>query len=91
MVISVVMPHHLDINLCSSRAVDRGDDGIHDGDTDWRSVCKTMKSQWQCPEESEGLSAVYFCESDEGIETFIDFMISLGIKKKNCEEEENIS
>mmetsp|Transcript_20176 Transcript_20176/g.20278 ORF Transcript_20176/g.20278 Transcript_20176/m.20278 type:complete len:241 (-) Transcript_20176:79-801(-) len=54
----VVLPHCSDVYICSQRATQRGDDGIHSPITDWRQVCETMYSSFVYPTVAEGYTTI---------------------------------
>jgi hypothetical protein len=65
-VLCIVM-HSTAVNVCSQRAIARGDDGIHkDGDkTNWSRVCTIMRDDFRFPALHEGLQGVYKCTGDD--------------------------
>lgn len=65
-ILCVVVPEFCNVELCTKRCFERGDDGIHpDGDTtDWNEVCQRMKKAFVYPAMSEGFTGIYECAVD---------------------------
>jgi len=60
--ICVVLPHATDVQFCIKRATKRGNDGLHDGTENWRSIVHNMAKEFQAPTGREGFDAVYWSE-----------------------------
>jgi adenylate kinase family enzyme len=70
--IVVVMPGFDNLNVCIRRAYDRGDsDGVHCLDTDWRRVCRRMKSDFVMPSYDEGFCGIYIGQNDADMDQLI--------------------
>lgn len=67
-VLCITMPAALDVALCARRATDRGNDGIHAPDTNWLSVCSSMRAQYRAPSLSEGFSGMFCCGSERDMD-----------------------
>jgi predicted kinase len=82
-VYSIVAITILDQNFesCVERATTRGDDGIHDGDTNWSQVCGSMDSQFTLPVLEEGFSAVYDCNSQEDKDTIARAVVEFAMRE----------
>jgi hypothetical protein len=48
--ICIELPHSNNIELCSTRAFSRGNDGIHTPDTDWTKICHIMHNSYKRPQ-----------------------------------------
>jgi predicted kinase len=81
-VICLVMENYLNFELCSDRAFKRGDDGVHDGDTDWSSVCSSMAKQFQYPVIQEGFSGIYHCRDSADTDLFIGAFSDMNTEDK---------
>mmetsp|Transcript_31826 Transcript_31826/g.43428 ORF Transcript_31826/g.43428 Transcript_31826/m.43428 type:complete len:308 (-) Transcript_31826:97-1020(-) len=66
-IICVIVPDSMDVQVCAPRATLRGDDGLHDEDTNWFRVCRSMQSSFQRPELNEGIHAIYPCVDSDGV------------------------
>ena len=67
----VVLPRFDDVEFCTSRAISRGNDGIHNPSTNWTKVCRMVKHDLTTPSVREGIDAVVFCKSDNDVEVLI--------------------
>ncbi len=75
--ICVVLPNALDVQLCSQRATLRGNDGIHDPDTNWRSVCHRMQNEFKPPKLTEGFSSIFNCKNMSDLETIRKAIVNI--------------
>lgn len=73
----VTLPNHLNLNYCASRATARGNDGIHQDNTNWYEVCVRMRKQYQVPRTEEGIDAIYLCDTDGHVSELGQTLISL--------------
>lgn len=71
----VIVSDCLDVDKCAERAYQRGDDGVHDADTDWKRVCNICRSEFERPDLSEGLAGIYCCDGKESVDKLL---IALG-------------
>jgi hypothetical protein len=62
----VVLPDADDVTLCTSRATERGDDGVHTGKEDWSAIVARMGRNYVAPSASERFDGVYWCDSAAG-------------------------
>ena len=77
LIAAVLLPEYNNVTICSSRAFMRGDDGIHDADTDWMGVCNRMFNEFQYPSVEEGLTDIYQCDNQEEVEILIDLIANI--------------
>ena len=66
--ICLVLPHYNDLEICSARAYNRGNDDIHEENADWNRICSTMKFNFRLPEWIEGMNLNILCETDEDLD-----------------------
>ena len=71
MMISVVLPDYDNVQVCSLRAFNRGNDGIHENDVDWNMVCNIMKTDFKLPTLKEGVHGVYQCNNEDDVNSLI--------------------
>jgi hypothetical protein len=77
--VCVVMPNGGDIKFCSQRAFSRGNDGIHERDTDWEIVCKRMKKDYSLPSvEGEAFADVHICSDEKDLNDSLQLLSSAG-------------
>ena len=62
----VVLPDADNVRVCTARAVQRGDDGVHTGEEDWKSIVARMGKQFDVPRLEEGFAGIYWCEERGG-------------------------
>jgi predicted kinase len=78
--VCVVFPLHDNVRLCAKRATLRGNDGIHDADTDWFEVCQRISRQFVYPHIDEGMNLIINCS------TYDDIKRVISICNLNCKE-----
>ena len=54
------------VRLCTKRASERGDDGVHTGEENWEQIVSRMGNQFVAPSLKEGFDAIYWCEERSG-------------------------
>lgn len=62
----VVLPRADDINFCTHRALNRGDDGVHKGSEDWNAIIRRMATEFVPPNLCEGFHGIYYCDERAG-------------------------
>jgi predicted kinase len=60
-IVAIIFPDYDNVELCSMRATARGNDGLHNGDEDWVSICNRMKSSLVYPSYEEGFHLILHC------------------------------
>ena len=70
-VICIELPHSNNIELCSSRAFSRGNDGIHTPDTDWKKICHIMHKSYRKPQLKEGFDKIIVLEEADELEVHV--------------------
>jgi hypothetical protein len=76
-VFGLVLPNYDDVEFCSVRAFQRGDDGIHEAGTDWRKVCNRMKKDFQLPTLDEGFQGIYYSTSEDDTTAIIQVLSAI--------------
>lgn len=72
LIISVVLPDYDNVAVCSLRAFDRGNDGIHEEDVNWNMVCHIMKGNFRLPTLKEGMNCIYQCRNESDMISLIE-------------------
>ena len=74
----IVLPRANDVKFCTERALGRGDDGVHTGSEDWKSIVGRMGSNYEPPSRYEGFDGVYWCDERVGgsIKEILNLLIS---------------
>lgn len=76
--ICIVLPQATALDICIERAIARGNDGIHDINTNWCEVCGRMWRQYVPPTLAEGMDSILVYNSTIEIKTMLQ-NISLSI------------
>jgi hypothetical protein len=76
--ICLVLPDAEKLDICTRRAYHRGNDGIHEPNTEWNMVCGRMKASLRYPLYEEGLDAIYHCTTPEDVDTFLQAIAYMG-------------
>ena len=79
-IICVVMPNNSDIDLCISRANERGASDCHEAGVDWRKVCSIMKHDFQMPSVSEGFTGVFMCRDESDLGCLATAITNIGLR-----------
>lgn len=67
--IALTLPHYDNVTYCSTRATQRGNDGIHEENADWNRICNAMKAQFRLPSiRNEGINVNIICRTDADLE-----------------------
>lgn len=61
-IVCVVLP--TSIQISTQRAYERGDDGLHDANTNWARVCAKMAAEFERPMLDEGFTNIYHCRDE---------------------------
>ena len=78
--ICLVLPNCQDVNFCANRAFNRGNDGVHEPDTDWAVVCRRMKKDFSMPSTvQESFAAVQICNNQYDIQHAINLLSSAAV------------
>lgn len=72
LIISVVLPDYDNVTVCSQRAFNRGNDGIHEEDVNWNMVCRMMKGNFRLPTLREGMNCIYQCRNESDMISLIE-------------------
>jgi len=72
LIVSVVVPDCDNVEVCSSRAFNRGNDGIHEDDVNWNMVCQIMKANFRLPTLKEGMNCIYQCKNESDVISLIE-------------------
>ena len=62
----VVLRDADNVHVCTERALQRGDDGVHTGKEDWNHIVRRMGQQFDAPRLEEGFAGIYWCEERGG-------------------------
>jgi hypothetical protein len=80
-VFAVVMPHHIDVDLCIDRAIVRGNSAGHGEDVNWPAVCIGMYREYQAPEVCEGFAGVFQCSDEADLTCFANSVADVGLRE----------
>ena len=75
-ILSILVPYYDNVPVCSARAFKRGDDGLHDGNTDWNMVCNRMLSEFRYPIRAEGIDGVFHCKTEKDTSKIVNALVS---------------
>lgn len=71
----LVLPKWNDVQFCVSRAISRGDDGVHEAGTDWSVVCRRIKKDCLIPcLVEEAFDALHVCTNEEDVNRTIQLL-----------------
>jgi hypothetical protein len=74
-ILSILVPNYDNVPVCSERAYQRGNDGLHDENTDWKMVCNRMLNDFRYPTRREGIHGVFHCKNDQDAQKIINCLL----------------
>lgn len=86
--ITLTLPYYNNIDVCLTRALSRGSDGLHSADDDWEFICNRMYEQLKIPNiNQEKLSMHIHCYDDDDITQVIRTMTAVPVQDTGPEPE----
>jgi hypothetical protein len=74
-ILSILVPNYDNVPVCSERAYQRGNDGLHDENTDWKMVCNRMLNDFRYPTRREGIHGVFHCKNENDAQRIINCLL----------------